>query len=83
MSRKNEALWGWKPSDGGEPPSLPQGEIRFIVRNRHVGLTDRELMRELLAYFPPIISKFNRRRVYLYALAQHHENQGLCREFRL
>ncbi len=59
--------------------------IGFIVDRMHVSTSDRDIVREFYRRMRrgPRIPRFNRRALYARALARHHANQRLCRDFRL
>ena len=78
-------LWGWIPAPDmrGKPPRLPRQEIRFVVGNLHVWAPLRVLARRFRELLPKHVSRFNRRRVLRYALANQKRHRNLCREFRL
>lgn len=59
------------------------GQIRWLVGNLHVGLSDEELSSELMQRGSKIPDRDVLAQMVAYGLAFHHANQALVRAFAL
>lgn len=70
-----------QPAPQPVPHILPQGQVRWLVDQMHVGTTPTAVVREIArrVKHQPQWTREIRRAVYRYALQCHAENQSLYR----
>lgn len=71
--------------------AIPRAGIKMVIGRLHVGTPDAEIAADWerrcdeakLGDQSVTVTPYQRRRIIRYALAAHHANQQLCRDFRL